>query len=381
MLERDLKQQLIQAAAQYPIIVVEGPTGAGKTHLVQKTLAYEYVDMADIDTRDSARHDPWNFLYNHYDPTGSLIIDEIQKLPQLLPYIQQVVAKKPFPGSFILTSSTRLSDDLFNDQCCRLTLLPPSISECNPKQLQSLDTSLFTGALPATLLGKEAPSNFFGNLIHSFVEKTLPRQLKVADTETFLDFMRQCAGRVGQMINFSTLGDEVGVSHNTARAWIALLEKNHFIHLLQPYSTGFGKRVVKTPKLYFTDTGVASWLLGLRSADQLMTHYLKSKLFESMIITDFIKENAHRNLKRKVYFWRDKLGAEVNCLLEDESGTTPIVIRSGRTVTDHYEEPLKMWQGFTSEKSGFIIYAGEQEQKIGNTPAIPWRVINQPALV
>lgn len=373
-MDRYLKNRLITAATRYPITVVQGPIGSGKSHLVQSTLRYEYVSMEDPDIRDFARNDPWNFLYRHYDPTGSLIIDEVQLVPPLLTYIQKVVDKKPFPGSFILTSSTQLPDDFVGDKINRLTLLPLSIRERieSSPRVKSLDDLLFDGCLPQVASSQQPGPKYYSSLIHSFVEKVLPKQLKVDNTDTFHEFMRKLAGRVGQTINFSRLGDEVGVCHNTARAWISLLEKNYFVHFLYPSSLPFGKRIVKTPKLYFMDTGVACALLGIRSSDQLSSHYLRSELFESLIITDLIKQNYYKGVDRRICFWRDKLGNEIDCLLEDEQGTLALGIKPGKTVMTHHFESLQFWKNLTGHKESCLVFGGEESVSAPDGLAIGW---------
>jgi len=379
MFTRVLKDRLIDAALKHPVITLLGPKGAGKTTLIQSCFSYAYVTMEDLDTRDFARSDPWNFLYHHYDPTGSLIIDEIQYLPQLLPYIEQVVRKKPFPGSFILTSSRRLPVEYLDSQSIAFTLLPPSIGEIETffASPTTLETQLFRGCFPSVLNGDVTPEAYYSSMVHTFVEKELPRQLKVFDPDAFTLFIKLCAGRIGQAVNFSSLGHEVGVSHNTAKSWLSLLEDNYFTFFLQPYQEGYGKRAVKTAKLYFYDTGLACWLLGIRSAEQLATHYLKAELFKSLIISNFIKQKHHHALAQQYYFWQDKSGNEVDCLIEEEGRLRPIDIKAGRTTTPQYFERLMFWNSLAKQDPThhLVIYAGDQQQENSQGLVLGWRSV------
>lgn len=376
MIRRRLKSHLIRSAARHPITLISGPKGAGKTTLARETFDYPYVSLTDWKTRHFAKSDPTAFLYQHRKGAHNLVIDDIHLVPELWRPIAQIVEDRSTPGSFILLSSRVIEDQAFGDLFHRVTLLPPSLEELGLSACGGggVEEALFRGCFPAITDTAEVHRHYSEWLGH-FFEQELPRQHRVSRPESLVAFTKLCAGAIGEMVNFSRLGDNCGVSHNTGRLWLKVLMDNYLVFLLPPHHQGFGKRVVKTPKLYFYDTGLAAALLGIQSADELVTHYHRGALMESLVLSELVKERYNSGLEGGLFFWRDKLGNEVDCLIEESDQVYPVEIKAGKTVSASYFDGLNRWNELSGgdPANSRIIYAGDDDHRHPMAQVLSWR--------
>jgi predicted AAA+ superfamily ATPase len=386
MYQRKMKEELIEAANTYPVIALLGPRQAGKTTLIQNSFPdTPYVLLEDLDKRDFALTDPKGFL-EYYENGKGLIIDEAQYAPNLFSYIQGIVDKEKRAGQFILTGSQNF---LLNQQISQslagrvrlLTLFPPSIGEVkNAKiSLGTYEEEIWRGSYPRVLFENFEPLRWYQDYISTYLEKDV-RQIKaVENLYIFQKFLALCAGRVGQILNWSELARDCGITLKTAQSWMSVLEASYLVFLLQPYHKNFSKRLVKSPKLYFYDTGVACSLLNIRSSSQIVNHYLKGALFESYIISDIKKRYYHRGIKAGLHFWRDKQGLEVDCLIDQGDKLIPIEIKSGSTLNSSFFSGILRWNKLAGlePKDSYLIYGGQEEQKRNTGHVLGWKKIDQ----
>ncbi|SCA63952.1 Uncharacterized protein SCG7086_BK_00010 [Chlamydiales bacterium SCGC AG-110-P3] len=377
MIERKIKTLLIQSVAKYPVTVITGPINSEKSKLVRETFDYTYITLSDLHSRTLAVNDPVAFMHQHYYLTGSLIIDDIHLAPELVSHLNKAVLERPLPGSFILLSARNHLAGLIAEHTQHHTLLPPSLSEIDNLE-QSVEEAIFFGSY-RNAEGALPDRSWHTAYLQRFFERELPRQLRLTRPESFITFTQQCAGAIGEVVNHSRLGDNCGVSHNTARLWLKLLVDNYLVFLLEPHQEGYGKRMVKTPKLYFYDTGLACALLGVQTPTELISHYHRGPLFESLIISDLIKERHNEAQDVEHSFWRDKLGNEVDLLVDEscENGRLlrPVEIKPGKTISASNFDGLIRWNKLSGSDAskGTIIYAGDDEfdHPMGNI--ISWR--------
>lgn len=383
LISRTLSSYLLQLAQQFPVLVLLGPRQSGKTTLARSLFTkYRYINLEAFDEQDFAQNDPRGFLARFYRDEG-IILDEIQKTPRLLSYIQLEVDENPIAGRFVLTGSHNI---LLNQQISQTlagraaftTLLPLSIEELReaerlPDTLQEL---LLKGCYPRLYQGHVNPVVFAESYTRTYIERDVRDIKQISSISDFQRFMRLCAARIGQLLNMSALANEAGISLATVKAWLSLLETSYVIFLLQPHHANFNKRLVKMPKLYFYDTGIACHLLRLTKPEDVYDHYLRGNLFESLIIAEFMKKRYHRTLPPNAYFWRDKLGDEVDCILEEGANLKPIEIKSAATISTDMLAGLAKWSKLsgTPLQKASIIYGGELEQKRDSGHFIPWRL-------
>lgn len=381
LIKREIEKRLIQSALKYPIVALTGPRQSGKTTLVKNIFnKYQYVSLEDLDNRIFAEKDPRGFLQTYDRPS---IIDEVQKVPDLFSYLQTTVDKKGKPGQYILTGSQNflLHQGISQSLAGRVAihkLLPLSLSELKKTQysFDKVEDYIYYGGYPSIFKNKINPSDWYPNYIETYVERDVRNIKQIADLSLFRNFVKLCAGRIGQIINLSDLARDTGISHNTAKAWLSVLETSFIIFFLPPYFKNFNKRIVKSPKLYFYDTGLACSLLGISKKYQLTTHYLKGNLFENLIVGEFIKNKFHRRLQADYYFWRDKAGREID-LLEIINGIIrPIEIKSAETIASDFFDNILFWQKLTKNTTkGMLIYSGSEHQKRTKVEIISWRMI------
>lgn len=380
MIHRILSKKLKAAAREFPAVALIGPRQSGKTTLVKSVFpALQYVSLEELDNREFAKADPRGFLATY---SQGVIIDEAQRAPELFSYIQGVVDSHKRPGQFILTGSQNflLQETISQSLAGRVaifTLLPFSLGELGGKRSPAKDFTeyLFKGFYPALYDKKVNIGDWYSNYIKTYVERDV-RQIKhITDLHAFQKFVRLCAGRVGQLLNLSSLANDAGITHNTAKAWLSVLEASFIVFLLQPHHKNFNKRLVKMPKLYFYDPGLVSSLWGVTDKNQLLSHPFKGNLFETFIIAECIKYQMHRGLSPNCYFWRDKVGHEIDCLIDAAGVLTPIEIKSGHTVTDDYFANLKYWRalsGAHAERS-FVVYGGERNERRSAGNVVGWQ--------
>ncbi|GAB4401374.1 MAG: ATP-binding protein [Anaerolineales bacterium] len=381
MIPRTLSAKMLTLAQKFQVISLTGPRQSGKTTLVRATFPdLPYVSLEDPDVRLFAIADPRGFLGNY--PNGA-ILDEVQRTPELFSYIQRIVDENR-QTRFILTGSAnfllmeKISQTLAG-RTAVLTLLPFSFEELPPSAAQSYETVLFNGQYPRLHDRDLDPTDFYPAYIQTYVERDVRLIKNIGDLNAFIQFARLCAGRIGQLLNYTALANDAGISPNTAKAWLSILESAYIVYRLQPYHRNFNKRIIKSPKLYFYDTGVACALLGLHAAPQVNFHYLKGALFENLIINEYIKANLHRGKNHPPYFWQDSQGKEIDCLLADGENITAIEIKSGKTVSTAYFDNFQFWQHLSGapQNSGIVIYGGDQTLQTSAGWLLGWRDLHQ----
>ncbi|MDE0156237.1 MAG: ATP-binding protein [Gammaproteobacteria bacterium] len=369
MLPRTLEAVLRERATQYPVVTLTGPRQSGKTTLCRAAFPEKpYINLESPDVREFVRTDPRGFLASY--PDGA-ILDEIQRTPELPSYLQPVIDDSGAPGQFILTGSqqfevmTNIGQSLAG-RTALLKLLPLSIEELSDAEINmEIDELLLTGFYPRIYDAGLKPSQVLGDYIETYVERDIRQLISIKDLSLFQKFVRLCAGRVGQLLNLQSLGNDVGVSHTTARSWLTLLQAGYMVFLLQPWHVNIAKRQIKSPKLYFYDVGLASWLLGAEDERHVKYHPLRGNLFENLVIMEALKYRYHRGERSNLYFWRDGKGNEVDLLVEHGSDITPVEIKSGATISDDYFKGLHTFTGKLSRqpKTSALVYAGAEQQK------------------
>lgn len=387
MIERIIKRKTLLLARKFPVISVTGPRQSGKTTLIKSAFPdYRYETLEDPGTRLLVQNDPVRFLGGK----EKIIIDEIQRSPELFSYIQGMVDKNNISGQFIISGSQSflLNQHISQSLAGRvaiLNLLPLSIAELQKGKIDVTDYEklIFTGFFPRIYDKKISPADFYPNYIQTYIERDIRLLQNIHDLNTFVRFIKICAGRTGQLINYTSLANDCGISPNSARSWLSLLESSHIIFLLQPHHQNFKKRLVKMAKLYFTDTGLASSLLDIQSENQLLSHYLRGALFENLILSEFIKMRLNSGLRPNIYFWRDNKGMEIDCLIETGETVTPVEIKSGNTFNPDYFKNLRYWNRISGNnpENSWVIYGGDYSRPTGDGNLISWKNISKIPLV
>ncbi|HOO71821.1 MAG TPA: ATP-binding protein [Spirochaetota bacterium] len=380
MISRETEKILIKLAKGYPVITITGPRQSGKTTLAKYIFhAKPYVSLENPDTREIAENDPRGFLHQYQN---GAILDEVQRTPHLLSYLQQIVDEKKTPGHYILTGSQQFGllsgiTQSLAGRTAQVTLLPFSLNECYGDSITnlSLDRVMFTGLYPPVHDRKLDPGIWYANYVQTYIERDIRQLINVRDLSTFQRFIRLCAARTGMLLNLTGLASDCGITHNTAKAWISMLEASFIVYLLQPHFSNFNKRLIKTPKLYFYDTGLACWLLGIQNAEQLSTHSMRGPFFESFIISEFIKSRYNRSLTSNCYFWRDRRGLEIDLLLEKGEQLLPVELKSGMTLNDDYFSGLNSWLNLAGNAAGkaSLIYGGSKSLAIRGVSVYTWK--------
>lgn len=375
MIQREAEKELIILADSFKAVAVVGPRQSGKTTLVRKVFdGKPYVNLENPDMRRFALEDPRGFLSNY--PDGA-VLDEIQRAPELFSYLQQILDEQQAIGMFILTGSNNflLQESISQSLAGRvgyLFLLPLTINETGIKE-KNANELIFKGCYPALYNNATDAARFYANYIRTYVERDVRLIKNITDLYTFERFLRLCAGRIGQLLNMSSLSVEVGVDVKTISSWIGVLEASFIVFRLQPYHKNFNKRVVKMPKLYFYDTGLAVALLGIESADQLTLNSFRGSLFENMVIIDFLKTRYNNGKLNNLFFWRDSKGNEIDLLFEVGNSLLPVEIKSGQTLSEDSFKGLQFWNKMTQTEGGYVIYGGDTIQRRSNgITAIPF---------
>lgn len=382
LIDRIITNQIKSAAAEYPVIALVGPRQSGKTTLAQMVFpSHNYVSLEDYDVREKAQADPRMFLAQQPSAAG-IILDEIQHVPSLLSYMQTIVDREKKNGYFVVTGSQNFLVDQAITQTLAgrmavLTLLPLSIQELANAALlpTTLEELVFKGSYPKAHAQDISIERLYSNYLRLYVERDVREIKNVADLSMFQKFMRLCAGRIGQVVNFTSLGNDCGINQGTVKAWISLLEASYVVFQLYPYYKNFGKRLIKSPKLYFIDTGLACSLLQLTSVKDVADHYLRGGLVESLVIADLLKQHYNFDRQPNLYFWRDKTGNELDCVIDTAQYPIPIEIKSGQTVTTDFFQGLDYWRKTTGspQEPGYLIYGGAQDQAWPQAHVLSWR--------
>jgi predicted AAA+ superfamily ATPase len=366
MVERELSKKVLQFAKQYPVVTITGPRQSGKTTLCKMLFPDRaYVSLEDPEQREFAQKDPRGFLSRFRD---QVILDEIQRVPDLLSYIQVIVDETNNPGQFIITGSQNFNvmDAVAQSLAGRtaiVTLLPFSYNESSVIRTRfSLENILYTGFYPRIFDKKLNPTEALGFYVNTYIERDIRNLMNVQDLSQFTTFIKLCAGRTGQVLNFTSLGNDCGLSHNTIKKWLSLLETSFIIKLVYPYFKNIQKRLIKAPKIHFLDPGLAAYLLSVQNERELESHPLKGFLFESFVISEFLKTRYNRGETENLYYFRDYKKNEIDLILDYGINIDICEIKVSKTVSSHFFKNLKQFSaGAANVKNSFLIYAGEQE--------------------
>ncbi len=368
IIPRTITPYAAEAFAAYPVVTITGPRQSGKTTLARETFTDKpYVNLENPITRQFAQDDPVAFL-NQY-PDGA-VLDEIQRVPALLSHIQVIVDEKGQNSLFVLTGSHQFElmrevSQSLAGRTALLKLLPFSIAELVPHFPLRLDEILFKGFYPRIYDQNLSPQHAYGDYFETYMERDLRQLINIKNISLFQRFVKLCAGRCGQLLNLNNLANDTGISQTTAREWVTVLEASYIVFLLQPYHANIGKRLIKSPKLYFYDVGLAAWLCGIEEEKQLTTHPLRGNLFENMAVIDALKYRYNQGKRNNLYFYRDSNGNEIDLLYSRGQDLLPIEIKSGQTITPAYFKGLGKFKTIFAEQMpwpSLLIYGGETEQ-------------------
>ncbi|RTY66247.1 ATP-binding protein [Flavobacterium sp. GSP27] len=379
MIRREAEKEIIALAKQFKAVAVVGPRQSGKTTLVRWIFKdKEYVSFENPDIRLFAIEDPRGFLSNY--PNGA-IFDEAQRVPDIFSYLQQILDESVVKGLFIITGSNNflLQESISQSLAGRvgyLNLLPLTLHEIGDKE-RTISQTIFKGCYPSLYNDTVDTTQWYSNYIRTYIERDVRLIKNITNLVVFEKFLRLCAGRIGQLLNMNSLAVEIGVDTKTISSWISVLEASFVVFRLQPYHSNFNKRVVKMPKLYFYDTGLASALLGIQNSEQIDVHPFRGALFENLIIVDFLKSRFNKAKTNNLYFWRDNLGKEIDLIIDNGMDIIPIEIKSGQTITIDYFKGVVYWNKLAQKEGGYVIYGGDLVQKRSNSiTAIPFSAIN-----
>jgi hypothetical protein len=380
MIARSLGKKILSLAKTFPVVSLTGPRQSGKTTLVRALFPrYAYVNFENLNDRAAVEEDPIRFL-KAYAQKG-VVIDEAQKLPELFSYLQVVADESGEMGKFILTGSQNflLLEKITQSLAGRvavLHLMPLGLNELDKAgfRKQEIDGLLFTGAYPVLYDRNVAATDYYPSYIQTYIERDVRNIRNIGDLSAFQRFVRLCAGRTGQLLNLSSIGDELGINYKTVSSWISILEASFIVFLLKPYHKNFNKRIVKQPKLYFYDTGVLCSLLDIQSPDQLRSHYLRGNIFETFVVAEYIKQRYHAGVRSNAYFWRDNTGHEIDLLLEDAGSYRAVEIKSGETLAADLFKGLDFFRKISGLPADncFLLYGGTKDYVRQSGRAVGW---------
>ena len=386
IVERDLTAQISQAAQGFPVVTLTGPRQSGKSTLCRSVFPqHRYVSLEALDVRMFAQEDPRAFLA---EIEAGAIIDEVQRVPSLLSYLQGVVDDDPTPGRWILTGSQNLAllESVSQSLAGRTAvhhLLPLARSEvlrfnAHPT---SLDETLLTGGYPRILDHGLNPADWLGAYATTYIERDARSIANVGDLVTFQRFVELCAGRTGQLLNYSSLADDCAISQPTAKSWLSILETSYLTFRLPPLHANLRRRLIRTPKLHFYDTGLACWLLGIRTPEQLRSHPLRGALFETWVASEVVKHRMNRGISRGCLFYRHRDGTEADLLIEHPSGLRIVEAKSGstpsRSLFDSGLRARRQLGDAAANSQLVVVYGGAQEQRRTVGRLVPWAEIHQ----
>lgn len=382
MIPRIAVSTLQRLAAGFPVVALTGPRQSGKTTLARQVFSDKpYVTLENPEERSFAELDPRRFLARF--PDGA-VLDEVQRCPALLSWLQGLVDERRRMGDFVLTGSAQfdlmagMSQSLAG-RVGRVELLPLSCAEMGMAHSPAtLDEMLLKGSYPALYDRPLAPADWFANYVVTYVERDVRQLIAVRDLGQFQRFLRMCAARSGQLLNLSALGADCGISATTARDWVSVLETSYLVTRLLPHHRNFGKRLVKTPKLYFLDVGLMAWLLGIRDVRSLETHASRGALFETWVVTELIKQRFNAGQSADLFFWRDSLGHEVDVVFDTPEGLQALEIKSGSTLASDWTDGPRQWQAFaerdrTPLRTPALVFGGSGRYERQGCEVRGWR--------
>ena len=365
MIKRDIETEFIALLTEYPVVTLLGPRQAGKTTLAKQCLPnYAYSNLENPETRQFAVDDPKAFLAQF---TGNVILDEIQRVPELLSYIQVIVDTEQRNGQFVLTGSHQLAlreavTQSLAGRTSILNLLPFSIAELANAGISFEQSAeyIYQGFLPRIYDHKQRPTQAYSNYYQTYVERDVRQLINLNDFSLFEKFMKLLAGRAGQLMDYSSLANDVGVSAKTIKHWLSILEASYIIYKLAPYFENFGKRVIKSPKYYFIDTGLLAFLLGIENAKQVIRDPLIGQMFENLVVIEALKTRANQGKLANLYFYRDSNGNEADLLFQNGRELTAVEIKSSTTYKPALLKGLNKVVALSNKiTKSYLVYAGE----------------------
>ena len=378
-LNRDIANAVLKSGMKYPVIAITGPRQSGKTTMLKSVFTdYEYVSLENPDNRNFAESDPNGFLSRY---PKKIIFDEVQRVPSLFSYVQTKVDESGEMGQFILSGSQNfhLMENITQSLAGRV-----AIFKLFPFDFQELQTAglllddylqmLVKGFYPA-IYDRDIPSKvFYSNYVQTYVQRDVSELIAFKDIRLFQNFLGLCATRAGQLLNLNSLANECGISQPTAKSWLSALENSYIVFQLFPYFENFSKRIVKTPKLYFYDTGLLCYLLKISTSEQILAHPIKGNLFENMMISEYVKRIHHKYNFQDVWFWRDSAGHEVDFIIQDGLQLNFVEIKAGQTIMSDMFDWLN-WLENLSGKKGLtktLVYGGKDRQSRSLGEVLPW---------
>jgi uncharacterized protein len=383
MINRAIQSKISDLSKKYPIVAVVGPRQSGKSTLIKFLFQdYQYVNLESPTIREFAENDPEGFLQKY---STRIIFDEIQNVPKLFSYLQVIVDEKKIMGDFIISGSSqfKLREQISQSLAGRVAifnLLPLSYSELSDANMASSQFSQMAmkGFYPAIYDRKIDPSDYYADYVQTYVERDVRSLINVKDLKVFQIFLKLCAGRVGSVINYTSLGNDVGVSRETIKAWINVLETSFIAYQLQPYYENLGKRLLKSPKLYFYDTGLLCYLLSIDAAS-LDVHPLKGGIFENLVINELMKSKFNHHQNPEFYFYEEYSGAEIDLITKLNGKFVGIEMKSAQTIHASFYKNLKRWSELIPDQqaSCIVVYGGNQEQVRDGIKIIPWFELNK----
>ena len=379
IIDRIISTKVKQLAKKFPVISITGPRQSGKTTLAKNCFPeYDYVNLEFPDIRALAVEDSRAFLGNY---KKGLILDEVQHVPELFSYIQAFADDSKENGKFIITGSQnfllleKISQSLAG-RVAILNLLPFSVPEIKKTGFgaENYFDYIFSGSYPGIYDKKIIPADFYPSYIQSYMERDVRSIVNIGNLLSFRTFLGIAAGRIGQIVNYTSIANDVGMDQKTIQRWFSVLEASFIIFFLRPYHKNFNKRLVKSPKMYFYDTGLACSLLGIKNTDDARIHFLKGALFENFILSELAKHYYNKGIRLNMYFWRDNTGNEIDCIIEDGIHTKVLEIKSGTTIGSDFFKGLKYYHklsGLPTENL-FLIYGGNENQQMSYANICSW---------
>ncbi len=371
MIRRALETKVLELLEKFPIIAITGPRQSGKTTLSKMVRPdYKYVNLENLSDREFALTDPIGFLNTYKD---GVIIDEIQNVPSLFSYLQIVTDERNKNGEYIITGSQNflMMEQITQSLAGRValfTLLPFSLNELKNTtyQPETWEKYALSGSYPRKIIQGIQSDDYYENYIKTYVERDVRLLKNILNLDLFQKFIRVLSGRVGQLFNQSSLGNELDLDNKTINSWFTLLEASFITFKLQPYYKNFNKRLVKTPKIYFNDIGLLCYLLGIRTENDLENHYAKGSIFENLIVLELLKNSINESTKAKLYFWRDASHNEVDLIIETGNEIEAFEIKSSKTVNQSFFKGLDYFKKINNAANLGVIYGGSESQKRTN---------------
>jgi predicted AAA+ superfamily ATPase len=383
MIYRNLHSVLQAASLKSPVISITGPRQSGKTTLVKTVFHdYAYINFEDPAMREFANSDPVSFFKTY---GRKIIFDEVQHVPDLFSYIQLAVDEDKeirliLTGSQNLLLLQKITQSL-SGRVSLFTLLPLSITELKSANLAFSDYEdfLLTGFYPRIYDERIDAQKWLTDYIQTYLERDVRQVSNIIDLHRFQQFIKLCASQIGQLINFSSFGNALGISYHTVQNWLSVLEASYIVFRLYPFHRNFKKRIVKTPKLYFYDTGLASVLIGLKSREQVPVHFAKGMLFENLVIAEIVKSYLNKGSRPELYFWRDNTGNEIDLILDEGTDQKAVEIKSSRSLNDDFFKGLEFWMKLSGSPAErlFLVYGGKDFQRRKNGNVLGWGEISE----